>query len=556
VSSAGIPLQPSSPNTPYFYKDVTITIVGTDATIASFTIDSTTDGLDIQTARYNAYFYSSTGARIALYDGFDSFKLGPTPTTVDWDDIRTFNFTLQPNPDFSSFTKAQSDSRYLTIGAGLIQSLNGLTGAIQTFATGSSGTDFAISSVGTTHTFNIPTASGSNRGLLSTSDWTTFNNKQAGDATLTALAAYNTNGILTQTAADTFTGRTITGTTNQVTLTNGNGVSGNPTVSLEGPHNFTTLTSNGVLYGNGTSAIQVTSAGITNSVLIGTTSSAPSFTKTPTVDRAIVNPAAFSYDLNVSTLAACFMIGAGPASPLSINVPTSKVLTGYQVNADNTGGGKLVGIDVQLTVSTAAGSQDIEPIRGILMRTTNTAAGAAQKTSAIRVGSSGTGTNASRLVGVDSDITIVATTDNTSSVYVATVFGSSNDRSMAYDIESNDGGRLQMGVGSFVNPIPINAAFYRAWMATASSANARAFQLLDNGGNEIAYIHKDGTLVSGANAGAGGVNGGYSLRGSTSGTIAILPQAAAGSYNFNLPTTAGTAKQYLTSQAGESTAMT
>jgi hypothetical protein len=56
--------------------------------------------------------------------------------------------------------------------------------------------------------------------------------RQATDATLTALAAYNTNGILTQTAADTFTGRTITGTANQVTVTNGDGVSGNPTLSL------------------------------------------------------------------------------------------------------------------------------------------------------------------------------------------------------------------------------------------------------------------------------------------------------------------------------------
>ena len=55
---------------------------------------------------------------------------------------------------------------------------------------------------------------------------------QGYDATLASLAAYNTNGLLTQTSADTFTGRTLTGTANQVTVTNGNGVSGNPTLTL------------------------------------------------------------------------------------------------------------------------------------------------------------------------------------------------------------------------------------------------------------------------------------------------------------------------------------
>jgi hypothetical protein len=62
---------------------------------------------------------------------------------------------------------------------------------------------------------------------------------EAHDATLTALAAYNTNGILTQTAADTFTGRTLTGTANEVTVTNGSGVSGNPTLSLPSAMTFT-----------------------------------------------------------------------------------------------------------------------------------------------------------------------------------------------------------------------------------------------------------------------------------------------------------------------------
>lgn len=55
---------------------------------------------------------------------------------------------------------------------------------------------------------------------------------QALDATLTALAAYNTNGHLVQTAADTFAGRTQTGTANEIDIANGSGVAGNPTFSL------------------------------------------------------------------------------------------------------------------------------------------------------------------------------------------------------------------------------------------------------------------------------------------------------------------------------------
>ena len=53
-----------------------------------------------------------------------------------------------------------------------------MTSQVQYFATGTSGTDFAISSATDTHTFNLPTASATNRGALSSADWTTFNNKE------------------------------------------------------------------------------------------------------------------------------------------------------------------------------------------------------------------------------------------------------------------------------------------------------------------------------------------------------------------------------------------
>jgi hypothetical protein len=66
-----------------------------------------------------------------------------------------------------------------TFSTGLT-ALNGLTAQVQNFATGTSGTDFAISSATSTHTFNLPTASATNRGALSSADWTTFNSKLSG----------------------------------------------------------------------------------------------------------------------------------------------------------------------------------------------------------------------------------------------------------------------------------------------------------------------------------------------------------------------------------------
>lgn len=55
--------------------------------------------------------------------------------------------------------------------------------------------------------------------------------KQPLDSTLSSLATYNTNGMVAQTAADTFAGRTITGDS-EIVVTDGDGVSGNPTLSI------------------------------------------------------------------------------------------------------------------------------------------------------------------------------------------------------------------------------------------------------------------------------------------------------------------------------------
>lgn len=55
---------------------------------------------------------------------------------------------------------------------------------------------------------------------------------QAYDADLAALAANSTSGLWARTGAGTGAARTVTGTANEITVANGDGVSGNPTLSL------------------------------------------------------------------------------------------------------------------------------------------------------------------------------------------------------------------------------------------------------------------------------------------------------------------------------------
>jgi hypothetical protein len=89
-----------------------------------------------------------------------------------WSTTNYQNVTMEyysagnPPPATASVILTVTQQSGIMAGTG-ITALNGLTDDVQTFATGTTGTDFNISSSGSTHTFNIPSASNLARGLVS-----------------------------------------------------------------------------------------------------------------------------------------------------------------------------------------------------------------------------------------------------------------------------------------------------------------------------------------------------------------------------------------------------
>jgi hypothetical protein len=136
----------------------------------------------------------------------------PQTALLSTDRLAIRVYVIVSGKNITLHTENSNFSEVITTFSTGLNSLNGLSDQVQYFAVGTSGTDFAISSSVDTHTFNLPTASATNRGALSSADWTTFNSKEP------ALTKGNlteaTSAVLTITGG---TGAVIgTGTTIQV----------------------------------------------------------------------------------------------------------------------------------------------------------------------------------------------------------------------------------------------------------------------------------------------------------------------------------------------------
>jgi len=149
----------SSGGTPRFYIELYKLSAGTLTLIASNS--ATPEGI-------------TNGTAIDLYT---TAVAVPSTVLLAADRLAIRVYVIHSSKTITLHTEDNHLCQVITTFSTGINALNGLTAQVQNFAVGTSGTDFAISSSTDTHTFNLPTASASNRGALSTADWSTFNGK-------------------------------------------------------------------------------------------------------------------------------------------------------------------------------------------------------------------------------------------------------------------------------------------------------------------------------------------------------------------------------------------
>ncbi len=150
-----------------------------------------------------------------------------------------------------------------------ISSINGLITPAQYLSTTTTGTDFTISSTSNTHSFNLPVASSTVTGKLSSTDWTTFNNKQnaltnpiTGTGTANYLSKFTTatslaNSLVYDNGTNVLIGTTTASTdysTALLTLAKSNNVT---TQEIRGSNQATLVLTQGVTANSSTPAVEL-----------------------------------------------------------------------------------------------------------------------------------------------------------------------------------------------------------------------------------------------------------------------------------------------------------
>lgn len=326
---------------------------------------------------------------------------------------------------------------------------------------------------------------------------------EAWDAGLDALAALATTGVMVATAADTFATRTITGTASRVSVSNGSGVAGNPTIDIDsayvGQSSITTLgtvttgtwnaTAIGVTYGGtglasytigdllyasgATTIAKLADVAVGRVLTSGGVGVAPAYSATPTLGvagttlgtlsltgntsgTALITPqaAAGTPTLTLPNASGTFAVSVG--APLSLSATTGAI---------SWSGAALTKVDDTNVTLTLGGS----PATALGVAASITAGWTG--TLAVARGGSGTGTLTGLLQGNGTSAFTVVT-NSTTVGQILRVTGSNAYGWGALDLADSDAvtGILPMGNGgtgaALVDP---NADRFVFWDDSASS---------------------------------------------------------------------------------------
>ena len=255
----------------------------------------------------------------------------------DWNDTHTLT---------GVGTMATQDANAVAITGGTISGVSGLVTSV-------TGTSPVVSSGGTTPAISMPAATTSVNGYLTSTDWTTFNNKGSGSVTSVAATAgtgisvtgspITTSGTLniTNTAPDQTvaltagTGISTTGTYPNFTITNTSPSLGGDVV---GP---ASATDNAIARFDATtgkliqdSVVTIGDTGATTGV---TTFSASTSVTTPIVQASNSGGLALKNSGGTTQMS----VGAGGGDNMSINVSTNLIGTNAQIDISPTGTGHV-----------------------------------------------------------------------------------------------------------------------------------------------------------------------------------------------------------------------
>jgi len=498
--------------------------VSANGYIASYITDANDPALlEVPAGNFNCEFYFSVNsnnhnpyvyAEVYKYDGTTFTLLGSSQSIPEY---LTSGTTLSPyyfavpvtatvltitdriairiyaNLDTRTVTLHTENSHLCqvvtTFSKGLT-SLNNLTRQVQFLATGTTGTDFNIASSTATHTFNLPTASATNRGVLSSADWTTFNNKQ------NAL----TNPI------------TGTGASGQVAFFNG-------TTSLTGTNNFFWDTANnrlGIGLTNPQRSIEIFNSTADNHLRLS--GNAPSVSMGEAVTGSVYQAkfglvtvngqfvsAGVAGDFVIISQTGATIIGTSSTEKMRVNTSGNVSInnTNNTYKLDVTGTGRYTGqLRLESTITDGTYTYTLPSATGTLALTsqltggTVTSVGLSSATSGVTIGST------------------PITTSGTITLAIATASGSQQGLLSSTDWTTFNGKQAALNGTGFVKISGTTISYDNSTYLTTSAASST-------------YLALAGGTLTGA---LGGTSASFSSNGSSFGS------ASAGSYPLTIQT--------------------